>query len=234
VDYAAYVAALGREGVAFVAALDGPLDTKVPSCPGWDLARLASHQWRVWTWATAFLRSDGEPSLGDERPDLDEFPTAARRALDVLIRALTPMEGTGAAQAGFWARRMAVESAVHRWDAQSARCEPEPIEAELAADGVDEFLMLLPAVPLRRPQAMAITGTGETLHLYCTDVEGEWLVRFTLAGLEVIRRQVKGDVAVRAGVSAMQLLLWGRVPRGDVEVLGDASILDRFLALSRF
>ena len=43
-------------------------------------------------------------------------------------------------KAGFWPRRMAHETAVHRWDAQLAIAAGEPIEAKLAADGVSEVL----------------------------------------------------------------------------------------------
>ncbi len=39
--------------------------------------------------------------------------------------------------AGFWARRMAQETAVHRWDAQNAHGDADPIEPELACDGID-------------------------------------------------------------------------------------------------
>jgi hypothetical protein len=41
---------------------------------------------------------------------------------------------------GFWARRMAHETAVHRFDAELADGTPTPIKADLAADGVDEIL----------------------------------------------------------------------------------------------
>ena len=41
---------------------------------------------------------------------------------------------------GFWARRMAHETAVHRFDAELAAGTPTSINADLAADGVDEIL----------------------------------------------------------------------------------------------
>ena len=56
---------------------------------------------------------------------------------------------TGPTPAGFWIRRMAHETLVHRADAQlAAGAEPEPvIEAEIAADAIDEWLMLVTGGP---------------------------------------------------------------------------------------
>lgn len=46
------------------------------------------------------------------------------------------------APARFWPRRMAHETAVHRWDAQHAAdpATATPIDDELAIDGIDEYL----------------------------------------------------------------------------------------------
>ena len=58
---------------------------------------------------------------------------------------------------------------------------PTPIPQDLAVDGIDECLSLLP----QRFNTPPITGAGETVHLHCTDGAGEWLVRLTADGLEV-------------------------------------------------
>jgi uncharacterized protein (TIGR03083 family) len=44
---------------------------------------------------------------------------------------------------GFWYRRMAQETAVHRVDVEQAHDRVTPIDPELAADGVDEALLLM-------------------------------------------------------------------------------------------
>ena len=41
--------------------------------------------------------------------------------------------------ASFWQRRRAQETAVHRYDAETAAGTPTPIDADLAVDGIDEF-----------------------------------------------------------------------------------------------
>ena len=78
--------------------------------------------------------------------------------------------GRTTAPCGFWSRRQAHELAVHRWDAQLAAGAPQPIDRALAADGIQELFDILPARPGGAP-----TGNGETMHLHCTDGDGEWL-----------------------------------------------------------
>ncbi len=125
----------------------------------------------------------------------------------------------------FVCRRMAQETAVHRWDAESAAGDPSPVEAGIATDGVDEFLdMWLPGEerPFNRP--------GESIHLHQTDGEGEWVLYCRSEGIAVERSHAKGSVAVRAPASDLLLLLWRRVPPKDVEVFGDEQLLKEFLA----
>ena len=131
---------------------------------------------------------------------------------------------------GFWSRRVAHETAVHRWDAQAAAGAPEPVDVRLAVDGIQEMFDLLTA----RPGHERVRGDGETIHLHCTDTDGEWLVRLTPQGVAVTREHAKGDVAARGTASDLLLLLWGRVPPDRVEVFGDASLLARWQELARF
>ena len=86
---------------------------------------------------------------------------------------------------------MAHEVAVHRWDAQTAVGAPQPIDRELAVDGIQEAFDIMPA----RLAANPPSGAGETIHLHCTDGEGEWLLRLTPDGVVVTREHAKGDVA---------------------------------------
>jgi uncharacterized protein (TIGR03083 family) len=41
---------------------------------------------------------------------------------------------------GWWARRMALEAVVHRWDTDAAQGQDFSVRPQIAADGVDEFL----------------------------------------------------------------------------------------------
>jgi len=71
-------------------------------------------------------------------------------------------------------------------------------------------------------------STSESMHLHCTDTEGEWMIRFTADGAVTTREHAKGDVAVRGTASDLYLLLWNRVSAERFEIFGDASLLRRF------
>ena len=79
---------------------------------------------------------------------------------------------TGQNQDVEWVRRrMAQETAVHRWDAAHAVGQPDDIDAVVAADGIDEFLTYFTNV-----EGIAGEPLGGTVHLHCTDTAGEWFI----------------------------------------------------------
>ena len=79
-----------------------------------------------------------------------------------------------------------------------------------------------------------IRGAGETIHLHCTDGDGEWLVRLGADGVAVTNEHAKGDVAARGTASDLMLLVWGRIPPERVDVFGDAALLTRWQELTKF
>jgi hypothetical protein len=127
--------------------------------------------------------------------------------------------------AGFIARRVANELAVHRYDAQSARGTCTPVDAALAVDGIEEVFDAL--VTRRKRTGRA---AGQTLHLHGTDegLDGaaEWLVTLHADRVEVDRAHAKGDLALRGPVSDLELLLYRRPPLGEVQRFGDDAVLD--------
>jgi uncharacterized protein (TIGR03083 family) len=126
--------------------------------------------------------------------------------------------------ASFWQRRRAQETSVHRYDAETAAGTPTPLDATLAVDGIDEYLtVFLP----RLADNFGDVGDA-TVHVHCTDVEGEWLIARRDGELTVTAEHAKGDVAVRGSASDLLLFLWGRVPADALEVFGDADLLARF------
>ncbi len=127
-------------------------------------------------------------------------------------------------RAAFWQRRQAHEAAIHRYDAQLAAGSPQPVNGTLAADGVDELLTVLGP----RSFGAALAGPPATLHLHCTDRQGEWLVRLTDSGFEVERAHAKGDVAVRGPASDLFLFSHNRRGTDGLEVFGDAAVLERW------
>lgn len=133
----------------------------------------------------------------------------------------------GATTVAFWQRRMAQETLVHAWDAESGAGATTPMDPELAADGIDEYLDVMLAMTRRRHSA---PGAGETVHVHCTDAAGEWLVRFPSEGTrELTREHAKGDVAFRGPAQGLLLFLYGRLDAdaAGVEIVGDESLAAR-------
>ena len=123
---------------------------------------------------------------------------------------------------------MAHENAIHRWDVENAVGEAAPIDGDLARDGVNEILDVAWRYQSRGP----VTGyPSSTLHLHCTDGEGEWLLSSEDDRLVVAREHAKGDVAARGTASDLVLLVWGRRLAG-IEVFGDEAGLTAWLALT--
>jgi uncharacterized protein (TIGR03083 family) len=234
-----YLDAVQREADQLVGAAErAGFDAPIPSCPDWDVAELLGHMGRVYRWCAACVEANDLVSPHDlpRVPERDArvvwVQDGVTRVLDVLDRPAGDPAWTWAPNGtvGFWQRRQAHETAVHRVDAELASGPPTPVPRALAVDGIDECLELLP----NRFGVPPISGTGETLHLHCTDGDGEWLLRLTDDGLEVETVHAKGDVAVRGPASELLLVLLGRRPADDVEVLGDRAVLDGFLTQASF
>ena len=137
----------------------------IPSCPEWTLRQLVTHVGRAHRWAAEITRTRSDVPIpfrevpdgklpGDRAEQCAWLRAGAGRIVDAVREAGSDLVWSlaGPAPAGFWLRRMAHETLVHRADAQlAAGAEPEPvIEAEVAADAIDEWLMLSRRAQQRR------------------------------------------------------------------------------------
>lgn len=233
-DYGDYISALRSNGnAAAQAARDMPMETTVPSCPEWTLRDLAHHLGSHHRWVAGNLDQppDGKAFKRRAEPPADEaIPDWLEAGAEMLATKLATTDPAKPCwtwvpfddSVGFWARRTAHETAMHRWDAQNADGEADAVEPELAADGVDEYLGILGAFQGRRfPEAGSI-------HLHSTDTPGEWLVRLDADGIQLTREHAKGDVAVRGPASDVLLVLMGRKTMVAVDVFGEAPLFERF------
>lgn len=239
-EYAEYIAALRSNGAAAArTARDTSLDSVVPSCPEWKLRDLLHHLGSHHRWVAGNLDvpPDGEMFTRTEQPPDDDtvvgWVDAGAETLATKLEATDPATPCWTwvpfdHTVGFWARRTVHETAMHRWDAQNAAGAVDPIAGELAVDGIDEYLGLLPVFPGRRfPEAGSI-------HLHATDTPGEWLIRLDSNGMHVDREHAKGDVAVRGPASDVLLVLFGRKPLDAVELFGDAALFEQFRDQAKF
>ena len=240
VNTAEYLAALRRDGAAFAAAARAAgLDAPVASCPGWLVADLVWHHAEVhYFWASIVdLRAVAwnEVTLINRVSNDELFDTYDKylaRVVDVLSAAdpaTKVWSWSDQHDVSFVIRRMAQETAVHRWDAEQAAGLSASIEPTLASDGIDEFLEHF--VNDIADDAEPVAGS---VHIHCTDVPGEWTIRpiTTSSGdaFDVAREHAKGDCALRGPAGDLLLALWRRIPVEAVDVIGDASVGARFVA----
>jgi uncharacterized protein (TIGR03083 family) len=242
-DTDAYLAAVRRDGDKLAATDQATLDLIVPGCPEWTVAQLLGHTGWVHRWVTAVLRAapaDPPSPKTVERAPADpsaaagwyaESVAALLQAFDEVDLDQTFSTFTGPRDGRWWARRMAHEASVHRWDAQSAAGRAEPIDADLAVDGVDEAL---DTYVTRRFDRAAFGSSGQTLHLHATDIDGEWMLTMQPDALQWARAHGKGDTAVRGSASDLLLFVMSRRQAGDLEVFGDPALPDRWQAAANF
>ena len=251
------VAAVDREGRAFrraAAAVD--LATEVRSCPDWTMRQLVSHLARVYRGvAMSVARGVVEPPALLPRPPEDGLLEWYDDGLAQLVAALTPATNGPSlpAAATFWPRRMAHESAIHRWDAeQTAYGAAAEFDSALAADGVGEVVEALLG---SRATLEPLASARGTVELACTDTGDRWLVRIEpgevtgelltgelltgplltgerrdgdgLTNRRVPGRPHRPDARISGPAQELYLLLWGRRRVADlagVRLAGDRGL----------
>jgi uncharacterized protein (TIGR03083 family) len=227
----------------------------IPTCPDWTLRQLVTHVGREHRWAAEITRTRSDAFIPfREVPDgklpdgRDEQATwlraGAARIIDAVREARSDVvwSFTGPVPAGFWIRRMAHETLVHRADAQLAvGAEPEPvIEAEVAADAIDEWLTLLTAGAIGTDERTVALPAGVALHLHATDDGlgggGEWMIRRGAGGLTFDPGHGKADAALAGPAASLLLVLLRRRPVSDpaVTVYGERAVVDGWLANTPF
>ena len=218
----------------------------VPQCPGWDAADLVRHMGGILVWMAAVVVSRERVSRrtldpGPEDPaDLPRWYLASLdRTLDVLGSAdpgsaTWTFSSTGDRRVAWWNRRLAVEVAIHRWDAQDAVAtdggpSPDPLDGDVAATGIEEFMIEF------LPGLLAQETTGElsgTLHLHATDGPTEWWIDLEAAG-PAVSGHIKADTAIRGTRSDLLLWLTNRRSPDSLDVLGRRELLGSWTALRR-
>jgi uncharacterized protein (TIGR03083 family) len=252
VDVATWIEALRLEGARMgdAAGSAGP-DAPVPSCPEWVVRDLVRHTGGVHRWATGVVATPHtevwavglEEVVGTWPPDaalvswFREGHAGLVAALEAapadlecwtILRAPSPL--------AHWARRQAHETTMHRVDTELAAGQSVgPVDAGLAADGVDELLCGF--VPRRSTGLRA--ETPSVLAVRSTDTDEAWVLRIDADGVSAARVGADGGEAERAGDEAgctvsgaaedLYLALWNRGRTETLAVEGDGAVLTQFL-----
>lgn len=220
-DHLAHLAA----EVAAVDALlaDADLDAAVPDCPDWALRDLVRHLGGVHRWVTAVvLTGDRQPQPDHPVEDADLrgwFVDGAQALQDALAgdadRPVWTMAGGGTVR--FWRRRQAVETAVHRVDAERCAGVESGVPDDLAEDGIGEVVEVMHPRQVRLGRTPAPTCSARLV----STSGRSWLL---------------GDGPTCATVTgppaALLLLLWRRERRRSLAftVEGELAALDALLA----
>jgi uncharacterized protein (TIGR03083 family) len=202
------------------------------------VADLATHLGGVQRWVTELVRTKATSGRAEIEnhdpadPQLADWLVGGAGELGAALCQIdpdTPMWTIGRPRtATSWFRRQAQEASVHRWDAQAAVGDPDPIDSDLASEGIGEMLEIFVPGAHRRGGA---TGSGEMFHFHRTDGPGEWLVRFEPDGATVTTEHAKAPVAMRGPAEDLLLVLWRRRPSSSVEVFGEPAAVERWFEL---
>lgn len=246
-----------RHEVDLLAAVDpGALGAPVPTLEDWDVERVVRHVGKVHEWVLGMLRLEPGQGMGDAPPvaGLPKGPDclpAYRAVADELLAHLegedparTCINFAGVGDVAFWMRRQAQEVSVHRVDAQDAvhaagGPAPDPLAADGAADGIDEWARFFVAVRWAQKGSLPDGLAGRTVHIHGTDdpapADGaEWLLTFADDAVEVEATHAKGDVALRAPANDLLLAVWRRRPLSTIDLVGDTTFAEHLFDVARF
>jgi len=238
-DKDAYLAAIEREGQLLIAAADGKLGGIIPACPGWTVQTVLVHLGRVYRSATEHVVVRSTEMIPFEKtPSPDSFDVVSwyRESLDGLLGALRdtdPAEPVWSwsdnKTAGFYLRRMAHETAMHRFDAEAATGTPTPFDGDLAADGIAELYEAVLPFGLERRK---ITLPSSSLHLHRADGDGEWMLKAVDGAIVLTHEHGKGDAAVRGPASDLFIFVWHRGMPDTLQIFGDEAVARAWAALA--
>ncbi|MGB3735860.1 MAG: maleylpyruvate isomerase family mycothiol-dependent enzyme, partial [Ilumatobacter sp.] len=196
--------------------------------------------------ATHAIQNAAPAAAGDVREpsrdaDGEELGAWMRLGAGVLadVLAATPVDAVTwhpfpvEQKAWVWSRRQAMETMIHRWDAEVAAVGSSDLDATCAAAGLEEFFEML------LPRTLAREGNPSptaSLHVHCTDDDladgtGEWIVWGEDGEYRMDAAHRKGDAAIRGTAEALLLAVMGRTDGGDLDVIGDHDAATAWLDL---
>lgn len=230
-DAGAYLDHLRADGdLLAIAAGKARPDAPVPTCPDWDVSGLVEHVAAVYAHKIACMRLQRRPEESEwahEPPTGQSVVDWFAGTLDELVAELRARGPTAPSftwyptnqTVGFWYRRMAHETAVHRLDAELAAGYASPVDQELTLDGIDEMLVDFLAGPWWEADPVP-TASGRTV---AVRAGGEvWRITLEPDGVRVSRSEGPADAIVEGEPVDVLMWVWRR-EAGRMIVDGDAA-----------
>jgi uncharacterized protein (TIGR03083 family) len=226
---------------------DADLTVPVPSCPGWNVSQLlchidGGHRWAREIVATRAAEPPSDVALRDLSActDVDGAELVASLSEGAAALAQTLAQAGPDAQmwcpvadggAAFYARRFAYETAMHRADAALALGQPFAMEADVAADAIDEWMELgcLPFHFEVHPWMRELLAPGRTIGLHATDTDADWLLDLTGDVIGWRRAVEPAAASVSGPATDLLLTIYRRIPVSGQDVAGNARLVDFWL-----
>jgi uncharacterized protein (TIGR03083 family) len=241
--HAEYLAHFDADSHLLAAAAARGIDVPVPGCPGWSVTDLLDHVSRVYSSRIDIL----EQGLTDTWPPrrsrpkhigpLAWFRSQAARLVTVLADAdpeAPAMTFANDRTVGFWIRRMAHETLIHRIDGEQAHGYESEIDPGLALDGIAEMFDVF--ITRQHDEAEFV---AEEIAVKVASVDRAWTARFgrlidsTSGEGEEVPMVALDDAIVPAVTFSgepqrMLLWMWGRAPLDHITVTGPVELAGRF------
>lgn len=235
---------------AAIAAAPG-LDVQVPTCPEWTLFDLVQHLGggrRSWADTIAAgpdaagrvrSASHAAPAGPQEREALLAWLAASTQQLVDALREAGPERGCwtwwGGSQSpptcGAVARHQLQEISVHTYDAQLTVGAPQPLPAEVALDGAEDFLSTCCATPSAWPHEPTAfdfhAAEGRSWRL-TVDGDGARYTRIPAPGSTPAAGETlePAGACVHGTASELVLFMYDRIPLDSLRVEGDRGLID--------
>lgn len=240
-DDARYLECLAADFARLRAVAADHLCDAVPSCPGWTVTDLVRHVAQVYLHKTRAMQEGVEPG-GDDWPPAGlaaEDPMAlldrAYAGLRHELETRDPAAPAGSWYApdqtvGFWVRRMAQETVIHRFDAELAAGVPAAATPDdLAVDGVDELLKVFVSygVSAWGEYFAAVLGEAPTRSYRIRAGDAAWRVETGPGRFDVSDGAGEGpaDLTVSGPPVGVLRWVWNREEPAVVTVDGDPAAL---------
>lgn len=238
-----YLESVENDVRTFAAAARKGLDAPVPTCPGWTVRDLLVHTGVIYRRKQLVIEqglTDRETSV--EEPDSDEIAWFEESAALML----TAFRSRGASDSawtwhppdqtvGFWFRRMAHESLVHRVDAELSHGAVSDIDPVIAGDGIDEALeVFIAGYPGwatldRGDSSIRLKSPGRSWSLRKGSFSGTTRSGKVLTDRPVVLLEPDApasDCEISGSAAALDLWLWGRGSASELEITGDRKLAD--------
>ncbi|MFZ0180750.1 MAG: maleylpyruvate isomerase family mycothiol-dependent enzyme [Candidatus Dormiibacterota bacterium] len=229
-EFRGYLDHIRNDGDLIAAMAPRGLALPVPVCPPWDVREVVAHMATVYDHKVMAMRLGRRPEQGEWTTDepygkdtVEWFSDEHAKLLAELV-SHAPKDFAWSwwepdQTVGFWYRRMALETVVHRVDVETQFGAPSAIDPALAVDGIDEVLTIMLAGD--EEASASVPGTG-TVELLAGD--DAWSVVLENSRTMVAPGRRTSPNAVLSGDPvALFLYLWGRVPIDAVTRRGDES-----------